>query len=274
MNKFFIFDLDGTLLNSQKKISEENVNAIKKLILNNHHVAIATGRNLSQIQEYIKILDNVRYFVVLNGGAIWDNHKKQIKYISQPLDKEIVDYVLSHVKDIKRELQFSNFDRLYRVYFGNNIFEDIKEPNFFKDATKNPVFDNWNDVSHLLDGPIIRVAIRCEKEHRKNIMKSLKERFKHNNSFHITESSNTYVEVDPASVSKFNTIKTVLDKYSINIDDVIAFGDSENDISILSSVNNAIVMGNSNDEVKKHANIIIGDNNSNAIAEFLNTFIK
>ncbi|MGL4951682.1 MAG: HAD family hydrolase [Mycoplasma sp.] len=271
MSKIFIFDLDGTLLNSEKKISKKNIHGINALIKKGYVIIIATGRNFSQVQNILEDLIQVEHFILLNGGCYWNNHKKEIKFLSTPLSKDVVQQMLSFAKKYKRELQFSNFDRLYRVYFGKNIFEDIKEPNFFHDSTKNPVFDEWNNVSHLLDEQILRIAIRCEKEYRKEIIKELKQtNFK---TINITESSNTYVEVDPIGISKYNAVKNIIDTCKVDESNIFAFGDSENDISLLSNIKNSIVMDNANSNVKKYAKEIIGNNNSDSIANFINKFI-
>ena len=270
--KAFVFDLDGTLLNSEKKIFDENLEIINKLIDDGHFVAIITGRNFSQIGDYLEPLKKIRYFVVLNGGVVYDNQTKKMDYKSKPLDINIVKYMVTKVQSIKRELQFSNHERLYRVYFGNNIFEDIKEPNFFKDATKNPKYDNWNDVSHLLNENILRIAIRCEKHYRLEIMHELNA-LGLDKICHVSESSNTYIECDPIGISKFNTLVTILEQHKIDLDDLYAFGDSENDLSVLSKIKNSVAMGNANDNIKKSCKYVIDNNNTLAIANFLKQFI-
>lgn len=269
--KAFVFDLDGTLLNSDKKIFKENIDAINKLIDNGYFVGIITGRNFSQIQDYLEPLKKIKYFVVLNGGALYNNETKELKYLSKPLDKNLVQFMLNKVISIKRELQFSNYDRLYRVYFGNNIFEDIKEPGFFKDATKNPKFDDWNDIKDLLNKDVLRIAIRCEKVYRQEIIKELIQQG-FDKLCDLSESSNTYVECDPIGISKFNTLKTILDEYNIDLSNVYAFGDSENDLSVLEKVGHSVCMGNANDNIKNKCKYVIDNNNTLAIAEFLKQF--
>lgn len=269
----FVFDLDGTLLNSDKKIFDQNLEIINELIDQGNFIAIITGRNFSQIQDYLEPLKKVEHFIVLNGGAIYNNRTKQLNYISQPLNQKLIQYMVSKVISIKRELQFSNYDRLYRVYFGNNIFEDIKEPNFFKDATKNPKFDDWNLVKHLVEKDVLRIAIRCEKEFRQEIIKELKE-LKYDQYCDLSESSNTYIECDPISVSKFNSLKSILEENKINYKDIYAFGDSENDLSVLEKTQNSVAMGNANDNIKIKCKYVIGNNNTLAIAEFLKQFTE
>ncbi|MGL4951041.1 MAG: HAD family hydrolase [Mycoplasma sp.] len=274
MKKLFTFDLDGTLLNSNKEISDLNISAINKLIDLGHVVIIATGRNLSQISKYLEQLSKVKYFVLLNGGCFWDNFDKKIEFISKPLNRKVIERVSQFIAENKRELQFSNYDRLFRVYFGKNIFEDIKEEGFFKDSTKNPVFDEWKNVEHIFEGPIIRIAMRAEKTIRTELMNIIKNEFKDDNSFELSESSNTYVEIDPHGISKYNTVMHLAKDLDVDTSDIYSFGDSENDISLLSKVKNAIVVENANSKVKAHAKHIIGDNNSDSIADFINKFIE
>ncbi len=274
--KAFVFDLDGTLLNSNKEIFPENIKAINDAIDAGHYVGIITGRNFSQIKPYLEPLAKVQYFVVLNGGAIYDNFSKELKFLSQPLDKVLINDIISTAQAIKREVQFSNYDRLYRVYFGKNIREDITEEGFFKDATKNPQYDNWEEVKHLIDGPIIRIAIRCEKLYRKDILKELQTKYEGSDICHITESSNAYVECDPVGVSKFNTLELIVKQHwnNIDLDNIYAFGDTENDLSVLSQLKNSVAMGNASAHIKSVCTHVIDTNNTLAIAEFIKQVLK
>ncbi len=273
--KAFVFDLDGTLLNSNKEIFPENLKAINDAIDAGHYVAIITGRNFSQIQPYLQILNRVQFFVVINGGAVYDNFSKELKFLSQPLDQMLVNDMVNTAQSIKREIQFSNYDRLYRVYFGKNIREDITEEGFFKDATKNPQYDNWEDVKHLINGPILRIAIRCEKIFRKEIFKELQTKYEGSDICHITESSNAYVECDPVGISKYNTLDMIVKQHwtDITMDDIYGFGDTENDLSVLSQLKNSVAMGNANAHIKSVCKYVIDNNNTIAISEFMNKLI-
>lgn len=265
--KVFAFDLDGTLLSSKKAIFATNLKSLNQALDLGHKVIIATGRNLSQITPYLQVLSRVQYFITSNGGAIYDNFTHTIRYLAKPLDQTVVETIVNLAKEIKRELQFTNYTRLYRVYFGTKIRDDITEPNFFADASQNPHYDEWETVSDLIKGPIIRIALRCERKLREPILASLLAKYEGTKLCHLAQSGNAYIECDGYDVCKYHALTQILSTEELA--NLYYFGDSENDLSILQVVKHSVAMGNASSEIKQRCQYVIGDNNSLAIAEFL-----
>lgn len=265
--KVFAFDLDGTLLNSQKEIFAENLKCLNCVMDLGHQVIIATGRNLSQITPYLKTLSGVQYFITSNGGVIYDNFNHTTEYLAKPLDQEIIQTIVKLGIEIKREIQFTNYTRLYRVYFGTDIRKDITEPNFFADASPNPRYDDWEDVKDLINGPVLRIALRCERKLREPLLTYLLTKYQNTKQCHLAQSGNAYIECDGFDVCKYRALTKILSAEELS--NLYYFGDSENDLSILRQVHHSVAMGNSSPEIKRHCQYVIGDNNSLAIAEFL-----
>lgn len=91
-------DMDGTLLNSEKKITPGVVLAIKEAIANGKHVALSTGRGVAEIAEYREQLKDMEY-AILESGALVYNLKKDETISVVNLDESIVDKVFDAVKD-------------------------------------------------------------------------------------------------------------------------------------------------------------------------------
>lgn len=92
--KLIAFDMDGTLLNTQKKISKHTVTALNKAIDNNKHVVLSTGRAIVELSDYKKELSNLQYGICESGALIYDfKNKKIIHQDTIPLSiiNEILD---------------------------------------------------------------------------------------------------------------------------------------------------------------------------------------
>lgn len=83
------FDMDGTLLNSNKQISPETLNAIKRATDAGKTVILCTGRNLAELNAFTEIIPGLRYLDCVSGACVYDLKEKKTLY-SQALDPGIV----------------------------------------------------------------------------------------------------------------------------------------------------------------------------------------
>ena len=80
-------DMDGTLLNSENKISERNRNVLQRLIDDGHYVVPATGRTRELIPQEFSVLRGVKWGIVENGCVVWDYDKNEMIW-RKPCQKE------------------------------------------------------------------------------------------------------------------------------------------------------------------------------------------
>ena len=92
------FDMDGTLLNSNKQISPETLNAIKRATDAGKTVILCTGRNLAELNAFTEIIPGLRYLDCVSGACVYDLKEKITQY-SQALDLGIVKKLI----EIKKE---------------------------------------------------------------------------------------------------------------------------------------------------------------------------
>lgn len=271
--KLFVFDIDGTLLNDQKKINESTKEAIKQLLSKNHKVVLCTGRTPVQTEEIIKELQ-LKDYVIGNNGACWLNLKDNSTWKSShsiPFKTKKLFYKIA--KKLKRELLFSDGFKYWRVYFGNNPKNEIRDPLYFIGGTsKEPIYDDWKKIKKLFfkSRDIVQVSVKMESFLLPKYLSIVKE--KSESKIEILETSRVYIQALNMNNNKWNGIKEILRKENnIKDSDIYCFGDSDNDLSMIKKCANGIAMGNACDELKKHAKEIIGDNNKDSIYNFLKT---
>ncbi|MDE5841426.1 MAG: HAD family hydrolase, partial [Malacoplasma sp.] len=267
-SKILVFDLDGTLLNSNHKVNPENIKALHSASEKGNKVIIATGRCYDQITETVNAIGNVVDYAIINNGAlIYDNNKNFIIQNANPLSTDMRSFFVRTAFDNKISfLAYSELD-LYAFIFP-------------KDFQKFSIYVNENtvDLSNLskqdletyLNSSEINIynfSAYHEEMSESDWIEMFKS-FKNKNKCNITSALKGYIDIYSPTSKYFGYLKL---KEIINCqdDDVYFFGDSNNDYDLLSYLPNSIAMGNANNRVKDAAKYVIDNNDSNAISEFL-----
>lgn len=267
--KMFVFDIDGTLLNDSKDINKSTLSALNKLKRKGYIISLVTGRAPFQTMDIVKKINIDGLIVGCGGASAYDikNNKFYIAKNNVPLEAR--EHMLNLALKYKRELIFSDGIENYRVYFGIDPKLDIKDEKFFIGGTsRDPKYNNWEDVKEkFYNDKLIQVAFKAEsniiEEEYKNTINNLPE------GVECFETSRVYLEFSPKGVNKISGVKFLMKKYSIDPSNIYCFGDSINDLPMISWCKNGVAMGNAKDELKKVAKYIIGNNNDDSIEEFL-----
>lgn len=236
--KLIVCDLDGTLLNEKKEISEKNRDILRKAAANGIDIALASGRSQHSIRKFQKDL-GVEVFAVCNNGAnIYDKVGNLI--FSNPMSGEVTKKVIDFLRN--KKIDYNGFsDKL--------LFLDDKE--------KNPVItvEGGNfEISELknleLYPEMFKIIAKGDNEIIQNLkIDILKEDFA--SYLDVTITQTRCVDIVDSNCSKGKGIKFLSEYFNIPLNEIIAFGDSENDISMLEVVGHPVVMENAMDSLKK-----------------------
>jgi len=234
--KLIALDMDGTLLNNEHEVPHENQVAIEKAKEQGFHVVISTGRSLSTCKEIIEPLGESAYLVTINGGEIYDQHFNLIERNSfDPKD-------VRKLWDLTQKHQASFWSSTVQGRFSSqDPFEG--EPEDYE----------W-----------IKYGFNFEDEElRDTIIAELKD----HDSFEVTNSSPLNLEINPAGINKATALRKVSKWLDITMDNVMAVGDSLNDIAMIREAGFGVAMGNAQDIVKEEANMVTGTNVENGVAQ-------
>lgn len=268
--KLIFFDIDGTLLNDKKTINPSTISTIKSLQKEDFTFCLATGRGLSEgILDLANQLSLNDYLVLANGNYIWDIKNQKLITLGSPINKNIISWFVEKAKEYKRQLNlFFEDGSIKYYYFGKNINIDIKEPKFFVIGPTIYNFENLDNLENDLNKSIIHVGIKAEQ----NIINKIFNEFQDLDMSQLVKTSTVseiFLEVESLGVSKWLGIQFVQRKLNVSNEDSYAFGDSLNDLDMLENIGNPICMGNADQALKDKMKVIIGDNNSDAISNFL-----
>ena len=270
MKKILFTDLDGTLLNHDKQVSEGNRAAIQRLLDAGHYLVVATGRPTKSgftVAQRLGLTMPGCYMIAYNGGAIYDCSKEEV-WMEKTLPMEHVRYLFEEAKKYGLYIQTYGVDdkilgttdgeELQYYAHGNRgilqyaVCDDVcgaltKEPNkvLLIDLKEEGILKFWREHKEWEEG-------KCES----------------------TFSCREFLEYLPIGVSKGNGVRTLCEMLHVDIKNAYAAGDERNDISMIEAAGVGIAMKNAVDEAKAVADYITeNDNDHDGIAEVIDKLI-
>lgn len=264
------FDLDGTLLSSNATILESSKQAIQKIREKGIKVYFVTGRHHTAVRPYYAELDLDTPVVCCNGTYVYD-FKNEKAVIGNPLPAEVATTLI-------REAQAQGIHTA--VYFEDAMTYETLNTHFTKfqkwvatcpESVRPNVYQVENFQTEIDKGVTVWKVLISDPDLAK--MQNFVDKLP------LDQVSPEWswvdrVDITSAGNSKGKRLAELLQTEGIELQNVIAFGDNFNDISMLEIVGLGIAMGGSEEEVQKKAKKTIGSNNEDSIATELKAQFK
>ncbi|PLS16515.1 Cof-type HAD-IIB family hydrolase [Bacillus sp. M6-12] len=238
--KIVFFDIDGTLLDQDKKLPDSTRIAIKELQENGVFVAIATGRAPFMFEPLRKQLD-IDTFVSFNGQYVV--FEDEVVY-RNPLSENAIGRLAVQAKKRGTPLVYMNEATMKATVRGSERIEESLASLRFPHPEQDEEFYKNRDIFQSL--------LFCTDDEEKGYTDVFPE-------FHFIRWHPYSIDVLPKGGSKAEGIKILMERVGFKLEDVYAFGDGLNDIEMLKAVGYGIAMGNAGEEVKEHAYYVTKD---------------
>ncbi|WP_454870819.1 Cof-type HAD-IIB family hydrolase [Priestia megaterium] len=238
--KLIALDMDGTLLNNQQEISKENREAIAKAQEQGVHVVLSTGRSLSTCREYAQSLELSSYLITVNGSEIWDES-------GQLVERKLID--ASHIE------KMWNLTQEHKLNFWAVTTDKVWRDEFPEDIASQ----EWLKFGYDIPDDALR----------EEVLKQIAGI----SDFEISNSSLTNLEINALGINKAKGIMTVCERLGISMDEVIAMGDSLNDMAMIEAAGCGIAMGNAQEAVKEAADWVTDTNVNNGVAKAISHWV-
>ncbi|ODN29842.1 Cof-type HAD-IIB family hydrolase [Fervidobacterium thailandense] len=264
--KLIVTDLDGTLLDDDKHIPEENVKALREAMERGVHVSVATGRNLHSAKPYIEELGLDVPVIFQNGAFIYEPLRRRIVH-QVPLKSQIAKrFVESARKEGLFYILYSSFLDEHDMYIDmdyHGAFEKYLEQNAWR-------LNRVTDVVEYLktSEEIAEIAIVGEEERILRAIKGAIDGFESEVSVvkNNVLGGESFYEIFGPNCSKEEALKFLLNYFGVRPEETMYLGDSFNDIGMLKLVGFPVVVENAHDEVKRYARYITRSNNEAGVA--------
>ena len=269
--KALAFDLDGTLLAPGAVLSERTINAVSDCMRRGIRIIIATGRAPVTTEAFRAALNAEGPMIYFNGALVADMPKNEILSAIM-LDIKTAEYCL----DISREI-----DMYYQVYFP--VYNE--DPNIVLMAEKDyperemyhkntGMMSELGDLKKALSRPGLSGCVKAMFLSEPELLDSLRLRLeKHfGKSVYLVKSHPSYLEILNKEVSKGEGLKVAMKHYSLKKEEVIVFGDEENDLPMFEAAGFSVAPSNAKDTVKARAGAVTRSNADDGVASFLEEF--
>ena len=262
------FDMDGTLLDSSKKIREDSLTAIAEAVSAGKTVALSTGRCLPELQQYLPVLKDVSYIIGTSGAFIWETAAGK-NVFSRPFPRELLTVMLERAaeEDIM-------------VHMLGDI--SVMQKNHVADCARysmGPYQSLFSRTAVLTDDLREYYASHDFTVYKLNLYtrstiqrESLKEIYA-DLPVALSYSESAAMEYNCAGVSKASGLVELCRVLDLPVSRTIAVGDADNDLAILRTAGYAIAMGNANEHAKNLADAIVANNDSGGCAEAIRDFL-
>ncbi len=269
--KLIALDLDGTTLNKEGKLSEGNRKALQTAADMGVNIVIATGRPFCALPKEILEFDPVRYVLTSNGAMITDLHENRAFYenciaphaVEAAVEMlEPLDYILETFIEGQAYIEgwyYRQVDETRESFRGVDYILNTRKPvdDFYqfmldnKDKLEN-INVNFTDLS---EKPAMKVKLETLPD------------------VTITSSFDHNLEIGGATTSKAEALRQMGNLLGIDRSEMMAAGDSPNDMAMMKAAGVAIAVGNAKPEVKEIADFIAPDHDQDGVAAAVEKYV-
>jgi hypothetical protein len=260
--RLLLSDVDGTLVTSDKVLTEQSIKAVRQLRDVGILFALTSARPPQGLAMFINPLELTTPLAAFNGGLLTDTNFKIIeeKTIDDQLSAPIVELLSSHGLSVW-------------LYQGTDWYVlDMQGPHVARESIAcqctPSVIKNFDGVE---TGVAKIVGVSDDSDAVAAAMAALQQRF--GSQVLATRSQTYFVDVTHPEASKGNVVKFLSARYDIPTNEIATIGDMQNDLSMFAVSGLSIAMGNADDEVQRAASEVTTSNEDEGFAHAVTRFI-
>lgn len=250
MKKAVFFDMDGTLWNQKMQIPMSTVTALRALRANGHYAFICSGRSRASICAP-RLLD-IGFDGILAGCGVYAEYAGSILYehrltpaqcqeLLAVVDELGIPVIIEGSRDLFADMQMFANDR-YVAYLKKELGEHMRDRHEMTE-----------------DDPISKMSVECNADAKGQLQAVL------GGKYELVFHESSIVEILPKGFSKATGIQKACEMLGIDHADTYAFGDSANDLEMLTFVAHGVAMGNASADAKAAAEYVTTDIDADGI---------
>lgn len=266
--KLLVVDIDGTLVNREGEISDENLEALALAGDAGIHISLCTGRSVHSARRYIDQLGLDNHHIFFDGALVSRPDLSQPIYL-QTIAGDCVRQMLAFAREHDLNLEMASVDRFF------------SERETWSTQAKRQYFDietTIGDMSRLWESEaIIRgdIAIASEQDQAKvdAFIAAFRDRLQFSSAYSPRFAEAAFINVIAPGLSKGKALAALAAHLDIELTDTVAVGDWLNDISLLETAGLGVAMGNAHEDLKKVADHVTADVEADGLAAAIREFL-
>ena len=259
--KLVVSDMDGTLLNSKHKVSQEFFDVFRKLKEKGIRFAVASGRQYYSLMERMEPIKDDMIFIAENGAIIMEKEKQL--YI-QPMDHDMILKVVEEIRKLGGK---------YLILCGRKqAYIESTDPEFM-----DPFLDHYEkykvveDITKVTDDVFLKLTVCDLSGAEKNTLPYIKHFEK---DLQVKLSGKIWVDFNDKKAQKGNALKALQEIYNIDEEHTMVFGDFFNDMELFDHAAFSYAVDNAHPEVKKAAKFSTKSNDENGVEAILEELLE
>lgn len=270
--KLIAIDIDGTLLDSNRELSEENYLAIQEAKAAGIQVVLCTGRplrSMTYLLEKVDLKGEHDLAITYNGGLIQKTSTGEVVH-EVTLDREDSSAIYGLSQKLNLPVNFIDLDYIYEPPYpeGRASIYNKGVTNIPKDQALQFMDVNIDDLPTPFT---INKAVLSRPAHEiDEVIPAIPAEYYE--KFNIYKSQDTILEVLPLNVDKGQAMRIVGDMLGLDKTQIMGIGDQENDLTLVEHAGMGVAMGNAIDKVKEAADYITKSNDESGVAYAIRKF--
>lgn len=286
MIKVIASDMDGTLLNDNHAISERNLAAIRKACEKGFRFMIVTGRNFVSAWQELQHTDLVCDYIVSSGAEVRDQNKQVLRrtlmknedcrFVNQILDKYPLALMYcaedaNYMVGTREEVDEGILDYIHFFHL-NMSKEELKKTRLYEMMwAKTRLAATFEELKEL-EVPISKIFLSSEDI---PLLQKVKAELEKNTNLAVTSSFANNLEITDVRAQKGSVLKEYIEELGYTMEEVMVFGDSLNDYSMLSMDFGAtIAMANADPVIKEVSKYVTLSNEEDGVAYVIEEMLK
>lgn len=274
--KMIAVDLDGTLFTSSKEILPETLSALERASAMGIEIIPATGRPFHGVSEKVTGLEFVNYILTCNGAAIYNRRTGECLY-EQPMSWEKGAEILTALKGLNISID---------AFINGYSYKERSQINFIDSLALSQVMKDYIKKTRLYVDDLIEF-VSSEKHSVQKITLNFaknpdgtsldrdetKARLDKISDIAVVSGGDNNLEITESTINKGISLVNFGKKLGIDRSQIMAFGDSGNDLEMLKAAGFGVAMGNSEKAVLDIADYVTLSNNDNGIGDAIEKLI-
>lgn len=266
--KLIALDLDGTALDENSHLPERTKRILEQAAEAGIHLVVASGRAYTSLPEEVMSIQGLTYAITSNGAATYDP-KSGERSFSCPMEENKVEELLGVLEEEPGTAVEVFWDG--EPYAGRRFLENpvrygapARTVSYLQ-RTRTPVEDifafirrhkkDLDALDIICDGPLDKVEWFAKLERI--------------GGFYVTSSTHYRLEISNQNSGKGQALREAASRLGVGMEEVIAFGNAENDVDMLKSAGMGVAVANSPENVKLQADRIAPANTEEGVAQVL-----
>lgn len=264
--KILVLDIDGTLTNSEKEITEKTRKGIINIMERGHKVILASGRPDYGMRKYAEELQLQKYggyLLSFNGGKILNCKTGEVVY-----QKVLPSSVIPGLFHFAQENDIGII-----TYLGDKLILGTRMDDYvaIESRINGMKIKKVDHFVEYIDFEVNKCLMTAEPEKAEKYVEILNE--KYGDTLSIYRSEPFFIEIMPKNIDKANSLEYMLSSVGLTKDNIICCGDGFNDMSMIKFAGVGVAMENAQPQVKEVADYITDSNDQDGIVKVIDKFI-